>query len=115
MNASTKKEDPSFKKYVKRIELAKQVTGLLEQTTLAEKSMGLLWEHLFDHLCMTHADEPDWKTIKDLASILGKLLQNYHHLQQFSTQLSAQNAENKHPWVLSSEALESIEDQLNLL
>ena len=113
MSASENSQEPSFKKHVKGIELAKQATGLLEQMTLAEKSMGIVWEHLFDHLCLSQAEEPDWKTIKELSSIVGKLLQNYQHLQQFSTQLNAQNPTL--PLELSEATLESIEAQLKLL
>ncbi|MDR0756188.1 MAG: hypothetical protein LBE99_04740 [Puniceicoccales bacterium] len=110
------KPNASFKKHIDRIKLAKQATTLLEQMALAEQSMGLLWEHLFDHLCLHKDNEPDWGKIKELSTILHKLMQNYQHLHHFSLGMTSTNADNNSlSWALSEESLKEIEEQLQLL
>lgn len=86
---------------------------MVEQMNLAEKSMGILWEQLFDQLCMT-SDGTDIATIKDLANVIHKLLQNYRHLSALQQKMQ-NRSQDEQSWALSETALQEIEDQLQLL
>lgn len=103
----------AFKTHLERIKFAKNTASLLEQMTLAEKSMGLLWEQLFDYLCSNNK-ESDWSAIKDLSGILHKLLQNYQQLFAITQKLHSDETDEK-AWNLSESVLKTIEDQLQLL
>ena len=105
-------ETKAFKKHLERIDLAKKTNNLMTQMSVAEKAMGILWEHLFDQLCVH--DEPDWKTIKDLSNILQRILRNYQQIFKISHQFAKQN-ENNTTWNLSEDTLKAIEEQLQLL
>jgi hypothetical protein len=107
----TAKRELAFRSHLERIRFAKKTTSLLEQTTLAEKSMGLLWEHLFDYLCLDNQG-PDWAIVKELATILNKLMRNY---QQLRTLSNIKGVKEQQPWRLSADMLKEIEDQLQLL
>ena len=89
-------------------------TTLSEQITLAEQSIGYLWEYLSQHLHPYPNEDLDWKNIKEIASILHKLIQNYQQLHTLFAQHS-QGDNTQRTWSLSEETLRSIEEQLNLL
>ena len=103
----------AFKTHLDRIKQAKTTASLWEQMILAEKSMGLLWEQLFDGLCSNNT-ESDWSSVKDLSSILHKLLQNYQQLFAITQKLHSDTSDEK-AWNLSESVLKTIEDQLQLL
>ena len=103
----------AFKSHLERIKFAKNTASLWDQMALAEKSMGLLWEQLFDCLCCNDI-ESDWSSIKDLSSILHKLLQNYQQLFAITQKLHS-DANDEKAWNLSENVLKTIEDQLQLL
>ena len=68
-----------FKEHIKRIKAAKNTASILEQMNIAEKSMGILWEQIFDILCITPQTD-DFTNLKEMTSILTKLLNNYRQL-----------------------------------
>lgn len=103
----------AFKSHLDRIKFAKNTASLWEQMALAEKSMGLLWEQLFDGLCSDKVEE-DLSSIKDLSSILHKLLQNYQQLFAITQKLHSDTTD-ENAWNLSENVLKTIEDQLQLL
>lgn len=105
------KDKSAFKEHIKRIKVAKDTASLLEQMEIAEKSMGILWEDLFDQIC---SKDNDLGNIKDLTSILNKLLQNYRQLFSLSKGLNRPKDET-HTWELSENTLREIEEQLQLL
>ena len=59
-------------------------------------------------------DNPDWKTIKEIVSVLQKLIQNYQQLQMLSKQQSLGEADQR-DLMLSEDTIRDIEEQLNLL
>ena len=103
----------AFKSHLERIKFAKNAASLWEQMALAEKSMGILWEQLFDSLC-SNTMESDWSSVKDLSGILHKLLQNYQQLFAITQKLQSDASDEK-AWNLSENVLKTIEDQLQLL
>ena len=105
------KDKSAFKEHIQRIKVAKDTASLLEQMEIAEKSMGILWEDLFDQICNK---ENDLGNIKDLTNILNKLLQNYRQLFSLSKGLS-QPKDEVQAWELSENTLREIEEQLQLL
>lgn len=108
----------NFNSHLKRIRSARETTtSLIEQTTLAERSIGLLWEHLFDRLCLK-TEEPDWQDVRDLSNILRKTTQSYHQLKclELKTQNDQTEGEkDQKAWLLSEQTLADIEEQLQLL
>lgn len=86
---------------------------MVEQMNLAEKSMGILWEQLFDQLCVTN-DTANISNIKDLANVIHKLLQNYRHLSAIQQKIQ-NRSQDEQSWALSEAVLKEIEDQLQLL
>ena len=105
------KDKSAFKEHIQRIKTAKDTASLLDQMKIAEKSMGLLWEDLFDQVCNKDNDLGD---IKDLTSILNKLLQSYRQLFAISKSMNKSECEEK-AWELSEDTLKEIEEQLQLL
>ena len=103
----------AFKSHLEHIKMAKKTISLWEQMTLAEKSMGFLWEQLFDCLCSENS-ESNLSAIKDLSSILHKLLQNYQQLFSITQKIHS-NTNDEKAWNLSENVLKTIEDQLQLL
>ena len=103
----------AFKGHLDRIKLAKNTASLMEQMQLAEKSMGLLWEQLFDTLC-TQEEGADLSPIKELAGVLNKMLTSYKHLFAIQQRLQGKPTDEK-AWMLSENVLKEIEDQLQLL
>lgn len=103
----------AFKTHLERIKFARNTISFWEQMLLAEKSMGLLWEQLFDRLCAENA-ELDIPNIKDLSVILHKLIQNYQQLFLI-TQKIRNDVSDEKAWMLSEDVLKNIEDQLQLL
>lgn len=99
-----------FNKHLDRIKRAKNATSLLEQMHVAEQSMGMLWERLFDQLCMDAKSE-NFNTTKEIVGVLTKLLRNYRELFMVCSKVNNAQAESD----LSEEMLSSLEDQLNLL
>lgn len=109
-----KKQQPTdFDHHLQRIKLAKEATSMGEQMHLAEKSMGILWIQLFDQLCMTN-DTNNLSNIKDLSTILHKLLQNYKQLSEMKQKIQGPS-QDEQSWLLSENTLRDIEDQLQLL
>lgn len=105
------KDKSAFKEHIQRIKIAKDTASLLEQMEIAEKSMGILWEDLFDQICNK---DNDLGNIKDLTGILNKLLQNYRQLFALSKGLN-HSKEGSPTWELSENTLKEIEEQLQLL
>ena len=105
------KDKTAFKEHIQRIRVAKDTASLLEQMKIAEKSMGILWEDLFDQICNK---DNDLTNIKDLTGILNKLLQTYRQLFALSKGLNRPKDEEK-TWELSENTLREIEEQLQLL
>ena len=105
------KDKAAFKEHIQRIRVAKDTASLLEQMKIAEKSMGILWEDLFDQICNK---DNDLTNIKNLTGILNKLLQNYRQLFALSKGLNRPKNETQ-TWELSENTLREIEEQLQLL
>jgi len=105
------KDKSAFKGHIQRIKVAKDTASLLEQMKIAEKSMGILWEDLFDQICNK---ENDLGNIKDLTGILHKLLQNYRQLFALSEGLNPPKDEAQ-TWEISENMLKEIEENLQLL
>ena len=105
------KDNSAFKEHIQRIKAAKDTASLLDQMKIAEKSMGILREDLFDQIC-----NPDTNlgNIKDLTNILNKLLQSYRQLFALSRGINKPQAEEQN-WELSETMLKEIEEQLQLL
>ncbi|MBR1843833.1 MAG: hypothetical protein IJ793_03095 [Opitutales bacterium] len=103
----------AFKEHLQRIQRAKNTASLLEQMNIAEQSMGLLWEKLFDRLCVDET-QSDLGTVKELTGILHKLLQTYRQLFAVCQKSASENADNN-AWALSEDVLKDIEDQLQML
>lgn len=102
----------AFKEHLQRIRHAKNTASLLEQMNIAEQSMGLLWERIFDRLCVDEA-ETDLSTVKELTGILHKLLQTYRQL--FAVCQKSNTDTDERTWALSEDVLKDIEDQLQML
>ena len=103
----------AFKEHLERIQRAKHTASLLEQMNLAEQSMGILWERIFDRLCVDDL-KSDLDTVKDLTGILHKLLQTYRQLFAVCQKSGNANADDN-AWTLSENVLKDIENQLQML
>ncbi len=106
----------SFDSHLTRIRSAKEETkNVLENTTLAEQSIGLLWERLFNLLCLSH--QPDWQEMKSLSDVLKKATQSYSQLKAIGMKENTKNSntEDSDALLLSDETLADIEEQLQLL
>ena len=102
---------PAFKEHLNRIKVAKDTTDLFSQMQLAEKTMGMLWEDLFDQICHKNSD---LSCIKDLTVVLNKLIQTYRQLFLLTKQIKPHEGENQN-WTFSDNLLKELEDQLQLL
>ena len=102
---------PAFKEHLKRIKVAKDTTDLFSQMQLAEKTMGMIWEDLFDQICHKNSD---LDCIKDLSAVLSKLIQTYRQLFMLTKQIKPNEVENQN-WTFSDSLLKELEDQLQLL
>ena len=94
--------------------LAKKTADMNEHIRLAEQAIGHVWEYLSQILQISSQDNPDWKTIKEIVSVLQKLIQNYQQLQMLSKQQSLGEADQR-DLMLSEDTIMDIEEQLNLL
>ncbi len=103
----------TFKEHLKRIKTAKDTTTLLEQMGLAEKSMSILWNQIFDLLCFNDP-ENDLRGIKELAGVLNKILTNYRQLFTITQKVCGSN-HNEKAWEISESIFRDIEEQLQLL
>ncbi len=103
----------TFNEHLERIQRAKKATSLLEQMSLAEQSMGILWEQLFDQLCVK-APDSDLSAVKELTAILNKLLQAYRQLFALCQKING-SATDGEAWTLSETILKEIEEQLQML
>lgn len=101
----------TFKSHIQRIHVAKEATNLFTQMQLAEKSMGILWEELFDQICSKNSQRDD---IKEISSILNKLLQNYRQLFAITQKLKPEDNEQSN-WTFTENILRELENQLQLL
>ncbi len=108
-----KTQTTDFKEHIKRIRTAKNTASILEQMNIAEKSMGILWEQIFDILCI-NPQTNDFTNLKEMTSILTKLLSNYRQLFTLSKKINGQNNDDS-AWTLSENVLKEIEEQLQLL
>ncbi|MDR1665886.1 MAG: hypothetical protein LBR62_02470 [Puniceicoccales bacterium] len=104
---------PPFEHHLERIRSATQET----QDILADapkQSVALLWERLFDLLCIGH---PDWSEVKAMGDILRKVTQSYTQLKMLEIKLPSHPSDSTSPnaWSLSDQTLAEIEDQLQLL
>lgn len=103
----------TFNEHLERIQRAKKTTSLLEQMSLAEQSMGILWEQLFDQLCVKASDS-NLSAVKELTAILHKLLQTYRQLFALCQKINDPATDDK-AWALSETVLKEIEEQLQML
>lgn len=108
-----KTQSTDFNEHLKRIKTAKNTASILEQMTMAEKSMGILWEQIFDILCI-NPQTNDFTILKEMTSILSKLLNNYRQLFAISKKINDQT-NNDNAWAISESVLKEIEEQLQLL
>lgn len=99
-----------FNEHLDRIKRAKNAASLLEQMNVAEQSMGMLWERLFDQLCVD-AKSANFSTTKEIVGVLTKLLRNYRELFAVCSKINNAQVESD----LSEEMLSNLEDKLNLL
>lgn len=106
----------SFDSHLTQIRSAKEETkNVLENTALAEQSIGLLWERLFDLLCISA--QPDWQEMKSISDVLKKATQSYSQLKaiELKENVKNSNSEDADALLLSDETLADIEQQLQLL
>ena len=99
-----------FNEHLDRIKRAKNAASLLEQMHVAEQSMRMLWERLFDQLCVD-AKSDNFSTTKEIVGVLTKLLHNYRELFKVCSKVNNAQVQSD----LSEEMLRNLEDQLNLL
>jgi hypothetical protein len=97
-----------FDDHLQRIRTAKEQTTELSPAELAEQSVTLLLERLFDLLC-TH--DPDWREMKPVGDLLRKMIQGYVQLKA----LKAKEQTSSDALDLSERTLADIEEQLQLL
>lgn len=102
---------PDFKEHLKRIKVAKDTTDLFSQMQLAEKTMGIIWEDLFDQICHKNSD---LSCIKDLTIVLNKLVQSYRQIFLLTRKIKPEASENQ-SWSFSDTLLKELEEQLQLL
>jgi hypothetical protein len=101
----------AFNEHLKRIKVAKDTTDLFSQMQVAEKTMSILWEDLFDQICHKNSD---LSYVKDLTMVLNKLIQSYRQLFMLTKQIRPETTEHQH-WSFSDNLLKELEEQLQLL
>ena len=109
MSRSKQKKD-EFANHIARIRVAKKAATLIEQVSIAEQSMGLLWENLFDKLCVS-GDEQDWKELKILSDVLRKTIQSYQSVKTLANN-SNSDCNDARSWELTEDVISAIDSLL---
>jgi hypothetical protein len=102
----------SFEHHLERIRSAAKETkdSLVDAP---QQSVTLLWERLFDLLCL---GQPDWSEVKAMGDILRKVTQSYTQLKMLEIKLPSTSPDpSPNAWTVSEQTLAEIEDQLQLL
>ena len=103
-------------KHIKRIKKAKNETQKLflnSKMNVAEASIELLWEIVFDYLCSGKVESPD--ELSSLSSVVQRLASSKVQLANFQAKYSASDIDETSSDTLTEAVINKIENALKLL
>ena len=115
-DAVKKLSSVDMRRHIRRIKKAKlEAEKIFVQAKMdaAEASIEILWEIIFDYLCGCPSLSPS--EITSLSGIVQKLAASRVQLANFATKRSDNDTSDNHSSELNKQAIEKIENALNLL
>ena len=115
-DAVKKLSSVDMRRHIRRIKKAKlEAEKIFVQAKMdaAEASIEILWEIIFDYLCGCPSLTPS--EITSLSGIVQKLAASRVQLANFATKRSDSDVNDTHSGELNKQAIEKIENALNLL